>query len=258
MVGTLKPKPEIAQLLNDEARRINTPAFIADDPVQFPRRFASLPDIEIAALLSSHIAWGNRRMICRDCERMLEIMDNQPQRYVLERGYEDLPDERNIHRTFFGRNFKHFLRGLHSIYSQHASLADYVRTAGIAHGEHPSWQLAQNLNSLFAQANGGISDNRCLPQNLDNTALKRLNMALRWLVRNDGIVDLGVWDVIKPSQLYIPLDVHVGDTCRSLGITQRRANDRRTVMEITSFLREINPDDPILYDFALFGIGMNL
>lgn len=251
-------KDALLTLLNDEARRINTPAFIVDDPVQFPRRFASLPDIEIAALLSSHIAWGNRRMICRDCERMLDVMEGQPYAYVRSRAYEDFPDEQNVHRTFFGRNFKYFLRGLSAIYSRHASLADFARSCGVGQHEFPSWHLAQSLNACLAEANGGRSDNRCLPSNLDATALKRLNMALRWLVRNDGIVDLGVWDVISPSQLFIPLDVHVGNTCRNLAITSRRANDRKTVLEITSFLRRLNPADPVLYDFALFGIGMQL
>lgn len=247
---------EIISLLDSEAARINSEAFIADDPVQFPRRFELLPDIEIASLLCSSIAWGNRRMICRDCDRMLALMDNDPHSYVMDRGYEDLPDEINIHRTFFGRNFKHFLRGLRVVYSSFGSLQGFASAAGIATSPHPSWSLVEALNAVLADANGGVGDSRCLPLNLATTALKRVNMALRWLVRNDGIVDLGVWNVITPAQLFIPLDVHVGNVARSLGLVSRKANDRRTVEELNAILVTLRPHDPVFYDYALFGIGM--
>lgn len=248
---------DLRDLLDSEAARINNPAFIADDPVQFPRRYSDLRDIEITSLLTSAIAWGNRKMICRDCDRLLSLMENKPYRFVIEGAFEDLPDG-NIHRTFFVRNLKHFMRGLRDIYSRHESLADFAKTKGVADDKFPAWRLVEALNSSLAAANGGESDSRCLPLNLGTSALKRVNMALRWLVRNDGIVDLGVWDFMKPSQLYIPLDVHVGDTARELGLLTRKAADRRSVMEITDHLRHFRPDDPVIYDYALFGIGMKL
>ena len=247
---------DIRDLLDSEAARINSPAFIADDPVQFPRRFDDVRDIEIAALICASIAWGNRKMICRNCDRMLALADNDPYAYMMDEGYEDLPDEINIHRTFFGRNFKHFMRGLRRVYAAHGSLQEFARKTGIDGSTHPSWALVEALNRELAAANGGCGDSRCLPLNLESTALKRVNMALRWLVRDDGIVDLGVWDVIKPSQLYIPLDVHVGNVARDLGLVTRKANDRRTVEELTAILRGMRPDDPVIYDYALFGIGM--
>jgi uncharacterized protein (TIGR02757 family) len=114
------------------------------------------------------------------------------------------------------------------------------------------------MNETLAEANNGHRDSRCLPLNLETTALKRINMALRWLVRKDGIVDLGVWDILSPSQLFIPLDVHVGNTARELGLINRRANDRRTTIELTQVLRQFNPDDPVIYDYALFGMGLKL
>lgn len=113
------------------------------------------------------------------------------------------------------------------------------------------------MNRALADANGGVADSRCLPLNLDATALKRLNMALRWLVRRDGIVDLGLWESLTPAQLYVPVDVHVGNVARELGLITRRANDRRTAMELTAELRTVCPDDPVLLDFALFGIGIS-
>ena len=249
---------ELRELLDSEARRINSEAFIADDPVQFPRRFNQLQDIEIAALLSSTIAWGNRRMICRNCDKMLALTDNQPYSYLMDEGYEDLPDG-NIHRTFFAHNFRHYMRGLRRIYARYNSLADFAIAEHISATEAPAWHLAEAINRELAEANGGKADSRCLPLNMRTTALKRLNMALRWLVRTDGIVDLGVWShVLSPSQLFIPLDVHVNQTARDLGLLTRHAADRRAVEELTHRLRRFNPGDPTIYDFALFGIGMNL
>lgn len=251
---------ELKDLLDTEAARINSPSFIGDDPVQFPRRFSDVRDIEIASLLSATIAWGNRKMICRDCDKMLGLMDNDPYKYVMDEGYEDLPDGMNIHRTFFTQHLKYYLRGLRKIYADHGSLQAFARSLDVASDEAPAWKLVDGINRELALATPGHDElaSRCLPQNLGNTALKRVNMALRWLVRNDSIVDMGVWDVIKPSQLYIPLDVHVGDISRELGLLTRNANDRKSVNEVTSHLRRFNPSDPTVYDFALFGIGMKL
>ena len=247
---------EIKELLDFEATRINHIDFISDDPVQFPRRFERLQDIEIAAILSATIAWGNRKMICNNCDRMLGLMDNQPYNYVMEQGYEELTDM-NIHRTFFARNLRYFLRGLNLIYSKYGSLHDFAKSVGVSLSEFPSWKLVEEMSKVLADANNGECDSRCLPGNLQNTALKRINMALRWLVRDDGIVDMGVWNVIKPSQLFIPLDVHVGNVSRDLGLLTRKANDRRATIELTEMLRTMRPEDPVWYDYALFGIGIN-
>lgn len=251
---------DLKELLDTEAARINSPSFISDDPVRFPRLFSDLRDIEIVSLLVSAIAWGNRKMICRDCERLLSIMGHRPYRFMMDGAYEDLPDGLNIHRTFFTQHLKHYMRGLRAIYSRHGSLQAFAADLHVAATEAPAWTLVEGVNRELAMAdpvNNGLAC-RCLPQNLKTTALKRVNMALRWLVRNDGIVDLGVWDVISPSQLFIPLDVHVGDISRELGLLTRKANDRRAVEEVTAHLRHFNPADPTVYDFALFGIGMNL
>ena len=245
----------LKEFLDKEAHRINTTDFIANDPVQFPRRFSRLQDIEIAAMLSATIAWGNRKMICNNCEKMLMLMDNDPYHYVIDQEYEQLPDM-NIHRTFFARDLRYMLRGFHAIYKQHGSLHDFALHNCVGDCNAPAWRLVELMQHQFSEANGGAANSRCLPTQLRNTALKRINMALRWLVRNDGIVDMGVWTAIKPSQLYIPLDVHVGDTARALGIIDRRANDRRTVEMLTDVLRQMRPADPVIYDYALFGIGI--
>ncbi len=247
---------DIRDLLDSEAARINNVDFIDKDPVQFPRRFSRLQDIEIVAFLSAMIAWGNRKMICKDAERMIALMDNEPYKYVMDEGYEDLDPEVNIHRTFFGSHFQYFLRGLHKIYATHESLDAFAASHKVADDEAPSWKLVEEMQKVMSAVNNGATCSQCLPVNLSQTALKRVNMALRWLVRDDGIVDMGVWKSIPKSKLYIPLDVHVGNISRELGLLTRKANDRKNVEQLTSLLRTIRPDDPVVYDFALFGIGV--
>ena len=248
-------KPEVASLLLSEAQRINSPEFIAADPVQFPRRFSRLQDIEITALIAAMMAWGKRTMICRDVERVIERMDGQPLEYVREGAWNEIPDRLNIHRTMFGEHLKHYLRGMQWLYNRYGSLDELSYSVKAGEAELPSYHLVEELNKIFAEANEGKSCSQILPTNLNTTALKRINMALRWLVRDDGIVDMGVWGSVPKSKLLIPLDVHVGNTARSLGLLSRKANDRRSVIELTEKLRTIAPDDPVLLDYALFGIG---
>lgn len=246
---------EIRDLLNSEAARINNPDFIGRDPVQFPRRFESLEDIEIVSFLSSMIAWGNRKMICGNIEKLLGLMDNQPFEYIKDKGYEDLNPELNIHRTFFARHLQHLLRGFHKIYKGYGNIDNFAKFHKVGEEETPAWKLVELFNRILQEENGE-SSSRCFPLNLQQSALKRVNMALRWLVRDDGIVDMGVWKSIPKSKLYIPLDVHVGNVSRELGLLKRKANDRKSVEELTGVLREINPEDPAIYDYALFGIGI--
>lgn len=247
---------DVAELLMSEAKRINRPEFIGEDPVQFPRRFSDLRDIEVSALLTATISWGRRPMILRDAERMLTLMDNEPYHYMMDEGYEDLDPRMNIHRTFFAEHLQWYLRGLREIYNEYTTLCDFARHIGVGDDISPAWKLTGEINRILREANGGKDCSRCLPTNLRNTALKRVNMALRWLVRDDGIVDLGVWDCISKSKLFIPLDVHVGNTARNLGLLERNANDRKSVEFLTTAMREICPDDPVLLDYALFGIGV--
>ncbi len=247
---------DVRELLDSEARRINSPAFIDKDPVQFPRLFSRKEDIEIVAFLSAIVAWGNRKMICRDIEKMLGLMDHDPFRYVMDEGYEDLDPDLNIHRTFFARDFRYFLRGLRRVFRDFGTVDAFAAAVGAGNDDAPAWKLVSELQKIMFQENSGATDSRCLPVNLDQTALKRINMALRWLVRDDGIVDMGIWSSIPKRKLFIPLDVHVGNVSRELGLLHRKANDRKSVVALTDVLRTLNPEDPCVYDFALFGIGV--
>lgn len=245
----------IKDFLDEAANRINTPSFIDNDPVQFPRRYSRLQDIEIAALLTATIAWGNRKTILTDAELMLSKLGSSPYDFVMGEGYKTLGTA-NVHRTLFEPDLAYFLKGLKIIYNGWGSLNHFFRNFQIDKTEAPIWEATRFLRAALLDANGRYNT-KCIPASFETSALKRLNLAFRWLVRNDGIVDLGVWDCITPAQLYIPLDVHVGNTARQLGLLTRKSNDRKAVEELTRVLREFQPEDPTLYDFALFGVGAN-
>ena len=247
---------EMKEFLDEQAALINRPEFIADDPVQFPRRFEKIQDIELVSLLAAHIAWGKRTMICRDAERLLALIGHDPYHYMMDEGYLDLDPSQNIHRTFFARDLIHLLTGLREIYSRYGSLDAFSASVGAGSDPAPAWKLVEEMQKIITDANGGVVAKRGLPNNLSQTALKRVNMALRWLVRDDGIVDMGVWKSIPKSKLYIPLDVHVGNTARDLGLLARKQDDRKAVEQLTEVLRRYRPDDPAYYDYALFGIGV--
>lgn len=246
----------LIDLLDFQVEKINQPGFINEDPIQFPRRFSDLRDIEIVSLLVSMIAWGNRKMICRDSERLLELMNNEPFLYMKNNEFETLENERNIHRTFFAAHLKYFLRGIKFIYARFPSLDAFAASIGADKEIAPAWKIAAEIQKCLSDANSGAKCPQCFPSNFQTTALKRFNMALRWLVRDDGIVDMGVWKCIDKSQLYIPLDVHVGNISRGLGILERKSNDRKAVDELTTVLRSLDNSDPVKYDFALFGMGI--
>ncbi len=145
----------------------------------------------------------------------------------MDEGYEDLDADMNLHRTFFARHFRYFLRGLRRIFREYGSVDAFGAAVRAGESETPSWKLVEEMEKIMRDENNGENCSQCLPVNLDTTALKRINMALRWLVRDDGIVDMGVWKSIPKSKLFIPLDVHAGNTARNLSLLCRRANDTK-------------------------------
>jgi len=251
-----------AQKLDSWYKKICTPDFIKDDPVQFPRRFKKKEDIEIAAFLTATIAWGRRDMILRSSERLFSIMGKSPFSYITSRGYKNLKNK-NIHRTFFENDLKYFCKGFEHCYAKYATLEKLFAAAenvweGIALFRE---EMAKGNKGQYSKhisnpgAFSGKADKEAEANESNGSACKRLNLALRWLVRKDS-VDLGLWKSIKPSALYIPLDVHVARTARKLGLLERKSNDKRAVIELTERLRKYCADDPVKYDFALFGMGI--
>jgi uncharacterized protein (TIGR02757 family) len=246
----------LKSFLDEQVERINTRAFVAADPVQFPRRYQLVQDIEITAFTVAVITWGKRPMILRDAERMLARMGDSPYEYVMNEGYRSL-GRANVHRTFFEDDLACILRGFKHIYDRHATMEAYLQRCGVSRQtDGAAWRIAAALREALAEANHGEVRPQCLPTNFERSALKRINLALRWLVRNDGIVDVGAWTLLSPAQLYIPLDVHVAATARRLNLLSRKSNDRKAVEALTAALREFCPQDPVKYDFALFGIGV--
>ncbi|MDR1973830.1 MAG: TIGR02757 family protein [Bacteroidales bacterium] len=237
--------------LDQKVLRYNTAEFILTDPVQFPRRYTRKQDIEIVSFLVSHISWGKRTMILRDAERMLAKFGQSPYEYVMNDGYKNLGSD-NIHRTFFEHDLKYFLGGFKNILSKHDTVEDFLK----AENAKSAWDVASLLLSEMLSANNGLTNKYCLPTSPENSAIKRINMALRWLVRDDGIVDIGIWKIFTPAELFIPLDVHVANVSRDLGLLTRKSNDRKAVEELTCKLRQFCPHDPVKYDFALFGTGI--
>ena len=246
--------------LDELVAKNNTEAFIKDDPVQFPHRYNDKRDIEIVAFLVATIAWGNRKMILNNANKMLEIMGKSPYDFVMSGGWDKLDADKCVHRTFFGRDLKYYCRGLKHTYEVPRFARNDNSLEDIFYNEeHDVWRGIQNFRDLMAEANGCTSKHISNPSCCEpkkGSACKRLHMALRWLVRNDGIVDLGIWNRLSPKNLMIPLDVHVARVSRDLGLIDRKSNDRQTVEMLTAKLREFDAKDPVKYDFALFGVEL--
>ena len=246
----------IKDYLEGLVERNNTRGFIKDDPVQFVHRYSDRRDIEIVAFLVATIAWGNRKMILNSANKMLEMMGRSPYDYVMSGGFEGLEDGKCVHRTFFGRDLKYYCRGMRRIRTDRTDRTNRINSLEdvFYNEEHDVWRGIENFRNLMTEANGGMTSKHI--SDPESSACKRLHMALRWLVRDDGIVDLGIWKQLRPKDLMIPLDVHVARVSRELGLIDRKSNDRKTVELLTLKLREFDKDDPVKYDFALFGVEL--
>lgn len=248
---------EVKNKLDSLVEQYNTPGFINNDPVQFPRQYTKLQDIEVAAFLASTIAWGNRKQILTGCKRMLHnIMKDHPFDFVMNDDWKSIDPTQSIHRTFFGRDLAYMCKGLKFAYITSGTW-DSLERFFVESGD--VWQGFNVIRDLFAYANDGIYSRHFSNPNGNRhkggSACKRLNLMLRWLCRQDGIVDLGVWHDFKPGQLMMPLDTHVARVGREMGLIERKSNDRITVEELTDKLRDFDINDPCKYDFALFGLG---
>jgi uncharacterized protein (TIGR02757 family) len=245
----MKKEELLKQKLDLLYNKICTESFIEEDPVQFPRRYSKREDVEIAAFLAATIAWGRRDLIIRSANKMFAIMGKSPYEYVASGSYKQLKKQ-NIHRTFFENDLKYFCRGFEHCYAKYGNLEKlFASEAGVWKG------IALFREEMASANNGKFSKHISNPgaEDKNGSACKRLNLALRWLVRK-GPVDLGLWKSIKPSALFIPLDVHVARTARRLNLTSRKNKNKKTVIEITENLRRLCPEDPVKYDYSLFGI----
>jgi uncharacterized protein (TIGR02757 family) len=246
--------PDLKSFLDEKALKYNRSFFIETDPIQVPKKFSEKENIEIAAFLTATIAWGNRLSIIKNATKLMSLMDNQPHDFVLSGSNADLKNlEHFVHRTFNGNDCMYFIRSIKNIYQNHNGL-QAVFEAGFKNENSVKSALTEFYKVFFEI--GGERSRKHVSNVEKGASAKRLNMFLRWMVRKDkSHVDFGLWNGIPQSALMLPLDVHTGNVARKLGLLHRKSNDWQAVEEVTEKLRGFDPEDPVKYDFALFGLG---
>jgi uncharacterized protein (TIGR02757 family) len=248
----------LKEFLDSRVAKYNCLDFIQNDPVQIPHLFSRKQDIEIMGFWAAVLAWGQRVTIINKCKELIQLMDGAPYDFALHHSENELKRFGHfVHRTFNGTDALYFLHFFHTYYQQHDSLED-------AFSSHlkPSDKTIENgligFHKIFFDSEFAPKrTHKHVATPSSGSACKRINMFLRWMVRNDGRgVDFGIWQKIQPSQLVIPCDLHVDRVARRLGMITRKQTDWKTALELTANLRELDPQDPVKYDFALFGLGV--
>jgi uncharacterized protein (TIGR02757 family) len=245
-------KSELKTFLDEKVEEFNTSAFIEEDPICIPHQFSKKEDIEIIGFLVATIAWGKRQIIINNGHKLVDIMGGQPHDFILNASPNDLKDLKFVHRTFNAIDLTYFINALQGIYKSGSSLEEAfsVTQGGM------NLKIA-GFRETFLSFGHEKRTEKHISNPLKNSSAKRLNMYLRWMVRNDKKrVDFGIWNGIKPSELYCPLDVHTGNVGRKLGFITRKANDWKALEELMVPLRKMDINDPVKYDFALFGLGV--
>lgn len=254
---------KIKKLLDNKVTEYNSIDFIESDPVLIPHRFSRKEDIEISGLLTATISWGQRKSIIKNANTLMNIMDNSPFEFIMEMPNNNdkmtNPDLKRVaqfvHRTFNGDDALFFIKSIKNIYQNHGGLEN-VFSAGY-NINNTIYGSLNYFRNIFLAIDHEKHVQKHISNVTANSAAKRLNMYLRWMVRqDDNEVDFGLWKKIPASALMLPLDVHTGNIGRSLGLLNRNQNDWKAVEEITNILRLFDSNDPIKYDFALFGIGV--
>ena len=250
-------REEMRELLERLHDRYNNENFIEADPISVPHSFTRTVDREIAGFLAATIAWGNRRAIVQSAHRMMRYMDNAPEDFVRNATEADMEYLRTyVHRTFNGVDFQDFVRGLRHIITEWGSVGNYFETRYEEHGDLRP--VFSDFRRDFFAAEHDPHCEKHLSSIDKGAACKRLCMYLRWFVRHDDRgVDFGLWRRIPMSALYMPLDIHTGRMGRNLGFLSRKQSDWKAVEELTASLRELHADDPVRYDYSLFGLGIS-
>ncbi len=246
---------ELKEFLDEKVELYNNPKFIESDPVQIPHLFSRKEDIEIAGFLAATISWGNRKMIIQNSHKMMNLMGNSPYDFVMSHNKNNLEKLNDfVHRTFNGGDFSTFIIALQNIYKNHNGLENVFAKH---QGKDSLQKSISEFKKVFFEINHQSRTQKHVSDPMNNSAAKRINMFLRWMVRNDNKgVDFGIWKTILPCQLSCPLDVHSGNVARKLELLSRKQNDGKALTELDIKLRELDPNDPVKYDFALFGLGV--
>lgn len=246
---------QLYEFLEAKTLEYQKPEFLESDPIQIPHRYSKKEDIEISGFLTATIAWGNRKSIIQNAAGMLERMDQSPHAFVLSANAAELKRlETFVHRTFNGSDLKAFILGLRHIYKSYGGFEPLF--ARYAQDDNLQDAIVQVRRHFFEPPHPARSEKHFSNPG-KGSAAKRINMFLRWMVRPEASgVDFGLWNQLSPAQLSCPLDVHSGKVARALGLLDRRQNDARAVRELDASLRALDPEDPVKYDFALFGLGV--
>jgi len=247
---------ELRSFLEEKYLQYNTREFIEGDPVSVPHLFNSKADIEIAGFLTAIISWGRRSLIASAGAKMMRLMDYQPAEFVLRASANEIKSLNGfVYRTYNGLDLQTFIYALRSVYNSYGTL-EKAFFEPLDHKDFDMARVISRFRSRFFGNSYAGHAGKHLPDPLKNSAAKRINMFLRWMVRQDEKeVDFGIWKMARPSQLICPLDLHSGRIARKLQLLQRKQNNWKAAVELTENLRIIDPDDPVKYDFALFGLG---
>lgn len=245
----------VKDFLNKKYKEYHHPRFIQNDPIAIPHRFSKKQDIEIAGFLTATIAWGQRTTILKNATRLMEYLQNSPHDFICHHTDNDLIDLQNfVHRTFNANDLYFFIESLKNIYTRYDSLED----AFIGNQKNPGMEeMLIGFHRTFFSLDHFPRTRKHLSTPARNSACKRLNMFLRWMVRSsDGGVDFGIWKRIQAADLIIPLDIHVSRVACRLGLLQDPKPSWKQARQLTDTLKQWDAADPVKYDFALFGLGI--
>ncbi len=247
-------KRRLKEFLDEKVRQYNQPSFVADDPVCVPHLFTKKHDIEIAGFFASIFAWGNRTIIIKKSKELMQLMDNAPHDFIINHTDNDLKKLLDFkHRTFNTTDLLYFIHFL----NHHYAVNESMETAFSKWGNTMQEMLTGFHYYFFSLDDAPLRTKKHISTPVNNSTCKRLNMFMRWMVRQDNNgVDFGIWKNIKPSKLIIPIDLHVAKVAKRLGLLYRKQTDWNAAKELTEHLKKYDANDPAKYDFALFGLGV--
>lgn len=251
-------KEKLKEFLERKAGEYNRPSFIEHDPISIPHRFTKKQDIEIAGFFASIFAWGNRTIIINKSKELMQLMDNSPHQFILLHSEKELKRLLQFkHRTFNTTDLLYFIEFLKFHYQHNDSLETAFSKWMSKKDENIEKALIGFHHYFFSYPDAPSRTKKHIATPEKNSTCKRLNMFLRWMVRNDNCgVDFGIWKKISPSQLICPIDVHVARVAKKFELIQRKQVDWQTALELTEHLKQFDKNDPAKYDFALFGLGV--
>ena len=249
----MHPQKDLQHFLDSKYKEVNKPDFILDDPISIPKSYTYKKDIEFTAFWTSMLSWGQRVTIINKCKELFGLMGDHPTDFIIHHTESDRKRFENFkHRTFQYTDTLYFLEFFQWYYKENESLEDFF-----ARYDDIELALVKFNELFFSLPNAPKRTQKHVASPARNSTCKRLNMFLRWMVRQDASqVDFGIWNKIETSNLFIPLDIHVERVARKLGLLQRKQRDWKAVVELTENLRQYDAQDPVKYDFALYGVGV--